>query len=391
MKRSKHWAAAIPVLMIAFAGGPAPLSGQAQPDQVAPADSAAVLLQAATEFEAGGDGDVAIALYRLIVRRYPDTAPGRTAQARLDAWGVTRSGSSGRTELQVWSALYGLWLGVAIPGMVEADGPEAYGAGLLLGGPAGFLAGRASARSRPLSLGQARAITWGGTWGTWQGLGWALALDLGGGERCTGDVCFVEDETARAVFGSMIAGGVTGILMGNVLSKRDITDGLATSVSLGSLWGTWFGVAAGIIGDLEGDDLMVATLIGGNAGLVASALGARRWRPTRNRARLVSIAGIIGGLGGAGIDLLVQPDDDATIVAIPLATSIAGLVIGAMQTRGERREVQPPPGNGPASGALLNRSGGVWSVGSPLPGLVPQHGQDGPRFAVGIPVLSLRF
>lgn len=371
---------------------PAPgdsLSAQATP-QIAPADSAAVLLEAAAEFDARGDSDVAVALYRLIVRRFPDTPSAATALERLDQWGITRSGSSGRTELQVWSALYGLWLGVAIPGMAEADGPEAYGAGLLLGGPAGFMLGRAAARRRPLSVGQARAITWGGTWGTWQGLGWAMALDLGGGEQCFDDVCFEEDESARAVFGSMIAGGLAGIVVGNVLSKRDITDGVATSVNLGSLWGTWFGLAGGILGDLEGDGLWASTLIGGNVGLLATALVAPRWQPSRSRARLVSIAGLIGGVGGAGIDLLVQPDDDKALVGIPLATSIVGLIIGMAQTRDyPREEVEEPP----SSHALLDFSDGRWQVGSPLPGWtrVPFPDRPGAGLAVTVPLVRLSF
>ena len=366
-----------------------PLSAQVTP-QVSPADSAAVLLEAASDFDARGDSEVAVALYRLIIRRFPDTPSATSAQQRLDEWGVTRSGSSGRTELQVWSALYGLWLGVAIPGMAEADGPEAYGAGLLLGGPAGFMIGRAAARGRPLSLGQARAITWGGTWGTWQGLGWAMALDLGGGEECFGDVCYVEDESARAVFGSMIAGGLTGIVVGNLLSKRDITDGLATSVNLGSLWGTWFGLAGGIIADLDGDGLWASTLIGGNVGLVATALAARRWRPSRSRARLVSIAGLIGGVGGAGIDLLVQPDDEAAVVGIPLATSIVGLFIGLAQTRDHPRDELD---TGSQSQSLIDFSGGRWRLGTPLPGItrVPSPFAPQGQLAVTVPLFSLSF
>ena len=372
-----------------FAATSTPLSAQvARP--ISPADSAAVLLEAAADFEARGDTDVAVALYRLIIRRFPDSEAAASAQGQLDQWGVTRSGSSGRTELQVWSALYGLWLGVAIPGMFEADGPEAYGAGLLLGGPTGFMVGRAAARRRPLSLGQARAITWGGTWGTWQGLGWAMALDLGGGEECFGDICYVEDESARAVFGSMIAGGLTGIVVGNLLSKRDITDGLATSVNLGSLWGTWFGFAGGLVADLEGDARWTSALIGGNLGLVASALAARRWRPSRSRARLVSIAGLIGGVGGAGIDLLIQPDDDRTLIGIPLATSAVGLFIGLAQTRDAEKD---EPGGMEPDAALLNLSGGRWGLGTPLPGVLPVPSAiNGERdIAVTIPLLSIRF
>ena len=361
--------------------------------QVTPTDSAAVLLDAAEDFASRGEPEVAAALYRLVIRRFPGTLAAETARAMLSDQRFAASSSTGRTELQVWSTLYGLWLGVAIPGMFEADGSEPYGAGLLLGGPSGFMVGRAAARSRPLSLGQARAITWGGTWGTWQGLGWAMALDLGGGTTCEFDVCYVEDESARAVFGSMIGGGLAGILVGGMLSHRDITDGLATTVNLGSLWGTWFGLGAGILGDLEGDGMWATTLIGGNVGLVTSALAGRRWNPTRSRARIVSIAGIIGGLGGAGIDLLIQPDSEKTAIAIPLAGSIAGLFIGMARTRDRVEAVEPEQSGEGGLGALLNLSGGGFRMGTPLPGVtrIPAPNAPTTSMAVTIPLLSLRF
>lgn len=368
---------------------PRPATAQAESRATA-ADSAAVLVQAAEEFATRGEPEVAAALYRLVVRRFPDLPVARLAESRLSEARLARSSSSGSTELTVWSTLYGLWLGAAVPAMLEADNSEVYGAGLLLGGPAGFLAGRRSAQGRALSLGQARAITWGGTWGTWQGLGWAMALDLDFGTTCSGDVC---DESAQAVFGSMVAGGVAGIVVGNMLSKRDITDGLATTVNLGSLWGTWFGLATGILANLENDGLWTSALIGGNVGLLTTALAGPGWNPTRSRARIVSIAGIIGGLGGAGIDLLLQPGDDRTLVAIPLATSIAGLFIGAARTRdrADRSEAEPAA-SPPSSGALLNLSGGHLRVGAPLPGVLsttPPGGQNG--LALSIPLLSVRF
>jgi hypothetical protein len=140
--------------------------------QVTAADSAAVLLDAARDFEAQGRRDVADALYRLIVERYPGSAAAADARVRLAALPAAEADGSGRVELRIWMTLYGAWLGAAVPAAFGADSPEPYGAGLLLGGPAGFFAGRALDERLDLSAGQVRAITLGGTWGTWQGFGW---------------------------------------------------------------------------------------------------------------------------------------------------------------------------------------------------------------------------
>lgn len=223
--------------LLACAAGSAPAPASAQ-GGVAPADSAAVLLVTASEFESHGEGDIAEALYRHIAERFPGTPAAETARARLDAATTARSRGGGETELKVWSALYGIWLGAAVPTALGVDGPEPYGLGLLVGGPTGFLAGRALSNSRPLSLGQARAITWGGTWGALQVMGWANALDLGGGERLIeGDIRIHEEQTTEAIFTSMIVGSALGIAGGVVAARRAITPGTSTSAMLGSLWG----------------------------------------------------------------------------------------------------------------------------------------------------------
>lgn len=338
-----------------------------------PTESASVLLEVAIQFEADGASEVATAIYQLIVRDYPNTPAAAEARSRLTQARSTASASSGRTELKVWSTLYGLWLGVAVPGALGADGSEPYGAGLLLGGPVGFLTGRAIAESRPLSIGQARAITWGGTWGTWQGLGWSLIGDLEG----------------EAVFGTMLAGGVAGILVGGALSTREISDGLATTINLGSLWGSWFGVAGAVLADLDGEGSLAASLIGGNLGLIGSALGGRNWNLSRSRARIISVAGVMGGLGGAGVDLLVQPDDEKVAIAIPLIGSVIGLAIGARATRNHDRPGSVEGAQDPASsfGAFLNWSDGEFSLGAPLP--VPVS--NGIDRAMHVPMVRIRF
>ena len=139
-----------------------------------------------------------------------------------------------------------------MPTALGSEGPEAYGLGLLVGGPAGFLAGTALANSRPVSLGQARAITWGGTWGTLQGLGWANALDLGGGERLIeGDILIHDDQTLEATMAAAIAGGALGIAGGLLAARREVTPGTSTSAMLGSLWGAWFGLASASLMDVD--------------------------------------------------------------------------------------------------------------------------------------------
>jgi hypothetical protein len=340
--------------------------------QISPADSAAVLLDAARDFEAEGRREVAEALYRLILERYASSRSASDARTALLALPpAAEAQGSGSVELRVWMTLYGAWLGAAVPAAFGADSPEPYGVGLLLGGPVGFLGGRALAGRLDLTEGQARAITLGGTWGTWQGFGWREVLDLGVAQDCSFGFCFDLESGTEEAFGAMIVGGLAGIGVGTILSTRDITPGTASVVNFASLWGSWFGVAGGALFDLEDDDLLAATLVGGDVALLASALLAPGWNVSRSRARLVSIAGVLGGLGGLGVDLLTRPDDDKVALGIPLAGSILGLGIGIAATRGGGA-TQEALGDGP-DGALLGLQAGRFAFGTPVPSptLVP--------------------
>ena len=379
----------IPLLLaVALLLGPtAPASAQ-----VTRADTAAVLLRAARDFQAEGKREVAEALLRYASERFRDTPAGAEAFQALQALRAAPLGAtsqSSRVELQVWSTLYGLWLGVAVPGALGASGSEPYGLGLLLGGPGGFLAGRALANSRPMSEGQVRAITFGGSWGTWQGFGWARVLDIGEREVCDFGFCYTEEAGSRTVFSSLVVGGLAGIATGSVLSRRPISPGTATTVSFGALWGTWFGVAGSVLGNLEGDAFLATTLLGGNAGLLAAALMAPQWDLTRDRARLISIAGVIGGLAGGGLDLLIQPDNEKVAIGIPLATSIAGLAMGAVLTRDRPSEEDLFRGSGPtgaAENSLLHYANGRVGLGmpAPLPVLIPVEGPRGAGWKPGL-------
>lgn len=78
---------------------------------------------------------------------------------------------SGRTELLIFSGYYGLWLGIATPISLEADSPEAFGLGLLLGGPVSLGIAYQLTKDANVSEGKATVISLGGHLGTWQGIG----------------------------------------------------------------------------------------------------------------------------------------------------------------------------------------------------------------------------
>ena len=357
-------------------------------------DTAAVLLDLAGKLETEGRLEDARLLYRLILERYPSAAAAAEARLRLGLvdrrTDVARAEQSGRTELLVWSTLYGLWLGVGVPAAFGAEDAEVYGFGLLVGGPTGFLLARSYARRHPLSVGQARAITFGGTWGTWQGFGWREVVDIGTETEtvCLSGGCTeVETDDAEAAFAAAVLGGLVGIGIGAALAgSQDITEAGATVANFGALWGTWFGFAGGYLADLEDDELLAAALVGGDVGLTYSALSASRWGFSVSRARLISVAGIAGGLAGAGIDLLIQPDDEKVAVLIPTLTSALGLAAGVYWTRNHdsRREGQDDPG----AEALIRLRGGRVALGmpTPRPTLLRIDGPGMPRHAPGIRV-----
>ena len=365
------------LLLAACLGAAAPLA--AQPTR---GDSAAVLLATAVAFEAEGERGVAEELYRHITERFADTPAADSALARLDR----QLGAGGEIELRVWATTYGLWTGVAVPLAFDADGPEPYGVGLLLGGPAGYMAAHRFVGSRPVSPGQARAITWGGSWGAIQGAGWAQALNFGGDDR----------QSPQAVVASMIAGGAIGIGAGVLASRREITPGTATSAMAGSLWGLWFGVATAVLLDMDEDPSITTSLLFGNAGLVAGTLAGSRLPLSRGRARLISVGGLIGGFAGLGVALIGNVDDEQTAIGLPFIGSIAGLIAGGALTRGDDVREDPYEASSPgaAPGALINWTGGALSLSTPLPmpwrdPAVRTDGRSG--LAWKVPLVNVRF
>lgn len=355
------------LLVVLFAVSSLTVVSRGSAAQVAPADSAGVLLDAANTFLDRDRADLAASLHRLIIERFPGTPAAAAARAAL-ARVAAEASSNGATELQVWSTIYGAWLGVAVPGAFGVDDSQGYGIGLLVGAPLGYLAGRGAARRIRPTIGEARAITFGGTWGTWQGFGWREVFDLGEEEVPCGQFSCTSGDTTEETFAAMIAGGVAGITVGALLGRASVSDAVATGANTGALWGSGIGAALGALVDLEDDDLLAAALVGGNVGLAGAALATPALGFTRNQWRMVSIGGLVGGVAGLGIDLLIEPDSDKVAVGIPLATSLAGLAIGAATSRPSTPEEE---GTGGGPGGLVEIGPNHLNFG--LPAFVPRQ------------------
>ena len=358
------------------------------------ADTAAVLLQAAERLRTHGDAAAARAVLDLIARDYADTPAAAEVERMLAAvQRMPERERSGRTELMVWSATYGAWLGVALPLMLESDSPEAYGLGLLAGAPAGFFIARGATLRRGITEGQARAVTFGGTYGTFQGFGWTHVLDIGADKSRNCDPfgqCFESDSdpSEETLVAAAVLGGVGGIITGVVLAQKPITSGTATAVTHGGLWGTWFGWGLSFIAGSRDDSMLTGALIGGDIALVASAIMAPEWRLSESRARLISIGGVIGGLAGLGLMLIVQPDDEGTAAAFPVFGSAIGLGLGAHHTRNHDARAEE---GGASRGALLNLQRGRWTMDLPEPSLQLQRDNGSEHTAVYVPLLKARF
>lgn len=352
------------LLFVALLAIVAPRHAEAQ---LTPADSAAVLLQAADAFAQEGRWEIAEAIYERITERFGGTPAAETARARLRASASDRPQRMSRVELQVFGATYGAWLGVAVPLALGSNEPEAYGAGLLVGAPLGILASRAYMNRHPVSEGQARAISWGGIWGTWQGFGWAEVLDIGEGQFCDDFGCYDTDDNGEELVAAMVIGGLAGITTGGLLARNPIRSGVASGAQGGSTWGTIYGLMiTGIVDeDVNDDGLLLATLLAGNGGLVAGAALAHSYDLSRGDIRMINLGALVGGLAGLGLDLLIQPDDTEVALGIPLVTSLVGLGIAASRTSGDGAS---EAGEVPDMDlALLDYRDGTLTVNTPLP------------------------
>lgn len=233
-------------------------------------------------------------------------------------WKGSLLDQTGRTDLLIFSGYYGIWLGIATPIFLEASSAEAYGAGLLLGGPLALTYTHYVTKNASISKGKAAIISLGGHLGTWQGIGWAG----------------VSDAEGENIVGMGELGGLAGIAIATLLANKiDFSEGHATLTSSGLQWGAWYGLVwAGISGD-EGKDLLSDMLIGSDLFVLGTGFAAKDVKMSRARVRLINLGGALGIVFGFGINLLVKPEETSTVMAIAGLGSVGGLALGTTLTK----------------------------------------------------------
>jgi hypothetical protein len=337
-----------------------------------------VLLTVARDLSSAGQHDLAEELLRYIVRRFEGAPAAIEAETLLTGVRRAQALGSGRTGFIIWNTLFTTWLGLAIPAAFGADDASAYGAGLLVGAPLGFFASKTYARTTPLTAGQGGLYWLSTVWLSWQALGWREVLNIGDDELCFpdglgGEFCR-ENTPDTAPWAALVAGGLAGVGAGIVLSRRDIDNGTASLLRHAAFWGTWYGVGLGVLTDATDESLLTWALLGGDAALLAGIPLAKAWQPSPGQVRLITAAGLAGGLAGVGLDLLLEVDDDQTAIAIPLVGTTVGLLGGALM--GSRRSAAAADAASDFGTALVSLDGrlGVdlpWPLPTAIPSLLP--------------------
>ena len=147
------------------------------------------------------------------------------------------------------------------------------------------------------------------------------------------------DASEKPTVGASMAGGAIGLaLAGSIVKDRDISPGDATLINFGGIWGTWFSICGAMAARNRDADnskfVLGSAMMGGNVGLLAMAAWSTKLTMSRARARLINIGGIVGTLYGLGTSILldIEPEDQTFWSLMGLGSAV-GLTAGAYFTR----------------------------------------------------------
>lgn len=147
------------------------------------------------------------------------------------------------------------------------------------------------------------------------------------------------DASEKLTVGASMVGGAIGLaLAGSIVKGRDISPGDATLINFGGIWGTWFSICGAMAArDRSSDNskfVLGSAMMGGNVGLSAMAAWPTKLNMSRARARLINIGGIVGTLYGLGTSVLLDIEPEArTFWALMGIGGVVGLTAGAYFTR----------------------------------------------------------
>jgi hypothetical protein len=270
---------------------------------------------------------------------------------------MTRPIRSGRTELVIWSMLYGGILGEMLVGAIsdfkglggtETSLPLQFGASLA-GIGLGFV-GSFLATPNGIKVGHSSLIIGGGCFGL--GIGASLALGL--------------DVPNQYVYALAILGSGLGTATGVLVSRyTDTSPGDAAVFNSGGLWGTVSGLllAQAIFDHPSLSELGWFTLGGTVLGGVAGTLASWRVEISRGHMGLVDLGGVAGGGLGFALGYIIGGTQQGGIGVqdgsrYALGGMALGLFTAAILSRNYKGDLSPAE-------ALITHEHGRWAMGIP--------------------------
>jgi hypothetical protein len=281
---------------------------------------------------------------------------------------VIRSGAGtneGRGRLVLWSAVYGIWLGIAIDILFDIDSERAVIVAPLLGMAAGLGASLAATRTVKLTAGQAYTIITGLDYGTYNGALWAGGLDM----------------TSKGVVGTAVATSIAatsvGVLVADAMSP---SAGDIEVVRSSLLWGTvagFLGVAA-LAPDISSENVLKVAAASMDVALLIGIGLARSFDLSRNRVLIIDAGALAGGLTGLGVAWLVSGSSaDRALPAAALGGMLAGIAVASYATRDLDDDADARAARPTFPSLLARDADGRWGVGAP--GAVPVFDGRGGR------------
>lgn len=287
-------------------------------------------------------------------------AESAAAGAPGDARGLDRSG---RSRLVLASAVYGIWAGIAFDILADVEDGRMVVLPPMLGLAAGLGASIYATRSGEITAGQAWAVITGLDYGTYSGLLWSAAAD--------------SDE--ERVFGTALATGVAGGLIGVLAARFRPAQGSVELVRSGGLWGTATTAMLALMSSNISDTGVFTMLAAGmDLGLLGGGLLATQVNVSRDRMLLIDTGAITGLLFGLGTTWLIAGIDDnrQAIGAGGLAGLLAGIAIAVVLTQDmdadDAKQARAPT---PVPAFITRDTDGHWRSGGLS--VVPLFGPPG--------------
>ena len=171
--------------------------------------------------------------------------------------------------------------------------------------------------------------------------GQASLINLGGVWgiwQAVGAASLADADEKLSVGASMVGGALGLALASGIVRDRNISPGDATLINFGGIWGTWFSICGAMAARDRSSDsskfVLGSAMMGGNIGLTTMAAWSTKLNMSGARARLINIGGIVGTLYGLGTSILldIEPEDRGFWSLMGIG-GMVGLTAGTYFTR----------------------------------------------------------